>query len=333
MMGTLTITTRKTSTGPRYHVRYRLGGRGWPVVHGGSFRTLKEAKARRDLIGGEIAAGRNPADTLLMVAAAPAPVKTVADWAAAYQRSRVDVTPATASTIASQLVVILRTFGSHDPEAITPAMVQEWVVGLALKPSTIGRYLATLRLVLDFAECSPNPARDKRVRLPRQERETITPPSAADVEAIIVNAPPRWRLLLVTLAETGMRINEVLTLVWQDVDQAASRFRIRSGKTAAARRWVSVPADLMREITAATPPDDQTSDRRVFQGTPAAVGNVITRACQSAGIAHYHPHDLRHRWISVQVKRGVPITEIAAAVGHSRTSVTLDTYSHVMLDD
>jgi hypothetical protein len=40
-----------------------------------------------------------------------------------------------------------------------------------------------------------------------------------------------------------------------------------------------------------------------------------------------------HRWISLQVKRGVPITEISAHVGHSRSSLTLDTYSHVMLDD
>jgi len=50
----------------------------------------------------------------------------------------------------------------------------------------------------------------------------------------------------------------------------------------------------------------------------------MARGCQSAGIAHYHPHDLRHRWASLQVKRGVPITEIAAHLGHSRQAVTLD---------
>jgi hypothetical protein len=58
-MPTLTITTRKTKDGPRYYVRYRLGGRAWPIAHAGSFRTLREARARRDLVAGEIAAGRN----------------------------------------------------------------------------------------------------------------------------------------------------------------------------------------------------------------------------------------------------------------------------------
>jgi integrase len=59
----------------------------------------------------------------------------------------------------------------------------------------------------------------------------------------------------------------------------------------------------------------------------------MTRACQSAGLAHYSPHDFRHRWISLQVKRGVPITEISAIAGHSQNAVTWNVYSHVLLDD
>ncbi len=38
-----------------------------------------------------------------------------------------------------------------------------------LKPSSLSRYVATLRMVLDFAGVDPNPARDKRVKLPRIE--------------------------------------------------------------------------------------------------------------------------------------------------------------------
>jgi integrase len=88
----------------------------------------------------------------------------------------------------------------------------------------------------------------------------------------------------------------------------------------------------MHEIVTGTPPDDRTG--RVFPGvTPAVVQNVMTRACKNAGIPHYHPHDLRHRWISVQHKRGVPTVETSARVGHSRPSLTWDTYTHVIVDD
>jgi integrase len=72
----------------------------------------------------------------------------------------------------------------------------------------------------------------------------------------------------------------------------------------------------------------------VFSGfTPDVAKNVMSRACKAAGIAHYHPHDLRHRFASVKVRDGVPVTELAAHLGHSRKSLTLDVYSHVLLDE
>ena len=136
------------------------------------------------------------------------------------------------------------------------------------------------------------------------------------------------------LAETGLRVGELHDLEWRDVDIDGSRFRIRSGKTASARRWVAVPEVLMAEITVTTPPDDRTAERRVFPGASAdAMKNVMARACKAAAIAHFHPHDLRHRYASVQISRGVPVTMVAAHLGHSRKSLTLDTYSHVLVED
>jgi hypothetical protein len=36
--------------------------------------------------------------------------------------------------------------------------------------------------------------------------------------------------------------------------------------------------------------------------------------------------------IAAQIGRGVPVTDVAAQLGHSRKSLTLDTYSHVLVD-
>jgi integrase len=80
------------------------------------------------------------------------------------------------------------------------------------------------------------------------------------------------------------------------------------------------------------PPDDRTPERRVFAGfTVDVANNAMTRACKAAGIAHFHPHDLRHRFASVKLREGVPVTDLAAQLGHSKKSMTLDTYSHVLL--
>jgi len=59
----------------------------------------------------------------------------------------------------------------------------------------------------------------------------------------------------------------------------------------------------------------------------------MTRACKHAGIPSATPHDLRHRYISLLVLAGVPLPDVREVVGHSRASITLDVYSHVLMDE
>ncbi len=255
-MPTLTITKRRTGSGEtRYAVRYRLGGRAYPVKHAGSFRTLKEAKARRDLVGGLIAAGRNPGEVLSALRVEPPAPTTFGQAAVSYRRSRVDVAPRTATALDVHIRHLDRTFAAIPVESITADEIQEWIASSGAKSSTLRVYLSTLRRILDHAGIEPNPARSPRIRLPRSQRVEMEPPSASDVRSMVAEIAPRFRLALTTLAETGMRVGEMVALDWRDVDAARGRFRIRSGKTRTARRWVPLPDALLADILAVTPPD------------------------------------------------------------------------------
>jgi integrase len=334
-MASVSIRRRESKSGARFQVRYRLGGRTYPLVHGGSFATMKEARLRRDLIGGELAAGRNPADLLRAMVESPR-VGTFADLYDKFTASRVDVSEATKINYGTHRIRLVDLLGDRDPQTIGWQDVQGVVSSLAedLAPLSVRNYLGTLRIVLDFADLDPNPARDRRVKLPRPEENLPNPPSASEVAMIVENAPRRWRLAIRVLEQTGMRVGELVGLEWGDVDRAELRLRIRSGKTNAARRWVSIPEWLMEEIEATCPPDDRTALRRVFSGAGRqTIGNAMRNACKTAGIASYSPHDLRHRFISVKIREGVSVTQIAAHVGHSRKSLTLDTYAHVLIDE
>jgi integrase len=333
-MASASITTRITRSGSRrYAVRFRRGGRYFPVEHGGSFPTMREARIRRDLIAGELAAGRDPREALRALRETPA-MRPFSSWAEAYRSSRADIGDETRKNTASHLKRLLPIFGDRDPETITPTDVQEWIGAQDLKPSSLSRYLNTLRQVLDFAAIDPNPARDKRVKLPKIETAIVEPPTAAQVEAILAQSPSRWGLSLRVLEQTGMRVGELRDLEWRDVDLVESRFRIRSGKTATARRWVAVPEWLITQVIETCPPDDRTPERRVFVGfSPDVAKNVVARACKAAGIPHFSPHDFRHRYASVKMREGVPVTDLAAQLGHSKKSMTLDVYSHVLLND
>jgi integrase len=69
------------------------------------------------------------------------------------------------------------------------------------------------------------------------------------------------------------------------------------------------------------------SGRRVAScsSTPDVAKNVMARACKAAAIADYHPHDLGDRYASLKLREGVPVTDVAAQLGHSKKSMTLDT--------
>ena len=333
-MPSASITVRTGKSGRRFIVRYRLGGRAYPIQHGGSFKTMKEARARRDLIGGEIAAGRNPAILLRSMTEAPM-VRTFTDVYDAFTASRVDVRPATLENYRTHRIRLVALLGDRDPAELTWQDVQIVVTALSadLQPLSVRNYIGTFRQVLDFADLGVNVARDRRVKLPRPFEAIPNPPSAADVAAIVENAPHKWRLAIRVLAETGLRVGELGQLEWGDIDFENLRLRVRAGKTNAARRWVPVPERLMIAIGDTCPPDDRTATRRVFPGANKdTVGNAMRNACKTAGLASFSPHDLRHRFISVKLREGVPVTEIAAHVGHSRTSLTLDTYAHVLVD-
>jgi hypothetical protein len=165
------------------------------MVHAGSFKTQKEARARRDFVAGEISAGRNPADTLRTLQEQPKR-RTLRDVADAYSASRLDAADQTRRAIRNALNRILPNLGDLEPDAITVADVQEWVgtQAVALQPNTMRAYVGTLKQLLDFAGCDPNVARDRRVRLPRVDSEPVQPPTAREVQAIRENLAGRYLL-------------------------------------------------------------------------------------------------------------------------------------------
>jgi integrase len=336
-MSSVSIRRREAKSGARFQVRYRLGGRGYPVVHGGSFPTLREARLRRDLVAGELAAGRNPRLLLAAMTAAPAPVLSLSRWRDRFLESRIDLDSNTIANHRSALKKACETFGARDPATIAADEVAAWVAQLAqtYKPGTIALYLLSFRLLLDFIGLEPNVARDPRVKKPKQVREEPQPPSAEHLLAILEAMGERWRLLFVTIEQGALRLGEAVSLRWADVDAANLRLRLPRSATKRDRaRWVYLPEWCMDAIEATCPLEDRVPERRVFGGiSEHSAYNAMTRACRNAKVPHYSPHSLRHRRITIWHQSGVPARELAERAGHARASMSLDVYSHVMPPD
>jgi len=206
--------------------------------------------------------------------------------------------------------------------------------GESIKPRVFGR--SVFREVRPGAGITPNPARDRlTVKLPRETRPELNPPAASHVLAVHRLLPARYRLPLLVLDATGMRVGELEALTWGDVDEPRQRWRISQAVAKTGRaRWVTVQESLFNATIELLPREDRTPERRVFQGVTAdRLRTAITRACTTAGVPAFSPHDLRHRRISLLHLGGVPWARIGEHVGQRNLAVTANTYTHVLTDE
>lgn len=323
----------RNTRGKSYQVLYRRGGRGFRIETAGTFKTEREAKLRRDLVAGWLAAGLNPKDELARIIAAPVKVRTLDEWATAWRESRVDVAASTAGHIKHSLALLVTALGDRDPHTVTVADLQELVAAQAHhKPSTIKGYLEKWRMLFDYAGVDPNPARSKQLRLPRIVREEVTPPTADHLVRALTAIPRRYQLPFITLEQTGMRVGEAESLTWADVDEAGCKFRLRAVETKTRRaRWVQVPDWLMEIISASCPPEDRTAARKVFQRfRQDEARKQLKAACILAGVPHFSPHDLRHRRATIWHHSGLPIRVQMERGGWASSEMPLEVYSHLM---
>lgn len=331
------IRVRITRDGKRrYDVRYRRGGRGYKIEHAGTFKTQAEARIRRDLIAGELAAGRDPR-ILLAELRNPTPTGTVDTVYGDFIASRIDVTAKTLTGYRNARAT-LGPIASKDPHTTTVADWQRWIADNAgLSPGTLAVYLSAHRQVLDYADVQPNPARSRRLKLPAGSDVEHVPPSQAEWEAIVANVRERSRLLVRLLECDALRVSEAVELQYGDIDFAEGRLRIAAARTKGRRgrrraRWVPAPPELLDAISALVPLEDRARDRRVFPNlTESIVRHDVERACRDAEIAHYHPHDLRHRRVSLWTLHGIDAITVKTWAGHAKASMSLDVYGHVIV--
>jgi len=330
------VKRRRGKTGIRYRVEFRVGGRESPARYAGSFRTMRDAAARKAWVTGELAAMRVPDLALL---AAPVPALPLREVARSWQDSRVDVRESTRVQHRTALGRVLPLLGDRAIDSLAPADVAALVVELVARGKareSVRKSVTALAMVLDFAGVTPNPARDRvQVKLPLEEPEELETPSADQVEAVGWLLPLPYLLGLLTLDATGARVGELEAARISDLDESRRAWLVRKAVSKTRRpRWVELPADLFAAVVDRLPArEDRQSEAPLFTGVTAdRLRMAIGRACRDAGVPHFSPHALRHRRISLLHRDGRSWAEIGELVGQRSRLVTADTYTHAMFD-
>jgi integrase len=192
-----------------------------------------------------------------------------------------------------------------------------------------------------------------RPRVPEYVAKTLT---KEQCETLLQAAKgERLEALYVLAITTGLREGELFGLVWPNVNlkdswlQVTHQLANHTGhpsltelKTASSRRKIILPAvsvaslreHRQRALVGGTYYNAMELAFTDTNGKPLRKSNFLRRTfypfLKRAGLPRIRFHDLRHTAATLRLQQGDHPKVVQELLGHSRVSVTLDTYSHVM---
>lgn len=122
--------------------------------------------------------------------------------------------------------------------------------------------------------------------------------------------------LIALMGLCGLRVNEVLSLRWKDVDFDKGVIRVRQGK-GMKDRVVPVPRRLLEylRVYAGRP------ESRVVPRTYTWAWQAVREVSERIGKA-VTPHALRHTYATLLLKKGVDVRTVQELLGHASLSTT-----------
>lgn len=155
--------------------------------------------------------------------------------------------------------------------------------------------------------------------------------------------PPHLKLFVLVALDTGLRIDGVLSLRWDEIDfqEMVITKVVKTGKEIRFPFSPTVAATLKRQRH-----EQQNQKVRDLQGvgwvfpSPCKPGTHLQptskfglgTACRSVGLKGVTPHILRHTWATHALEAAPPnmasVKAISEILGHSTPQITMDIYMH-----
>lgn len=146
----------------------------------------------------------------------------------------------------------------------------------------------------------------------------------------------RYRLVLMTMYATGLRVSEATRLRIEDIDSQRMTIHVRAGK-GAKDRMVPLSPVLLEALRSYWRTARPTTWLFPGSGSGGPIRlETIREACRRATLAarlvkRVTPHTLRHSFASQLLEEGVDIRTIQKWLGHSQLRTTA-LYTHVSLE-
>ena len=203
------------------------------------------------------------------------------------------------------------------------------------KPTTINRHLVSLKRYCAWLTQQQHIDRDpaRAVKLVKEVQQAPRHLSDAEESSLVAavqrGGDLRDNTLITVMLHTGLRVGEVCQLQWQQVViQSRSGYLKVWGKR---NKYREVPLnstarqalqDLQSNQMPTVPVYVFPSLRTGNQLSPRAVGFIIKKYAQRAGLPDLRPHDLRHRF-GYRMAQTTPLHRLAQIMGHDSLDTTM----------
>jgi site-specific recombinase XerD len=247
----------------------------------------------------------------------------------------------TPSTINRKLAAVTTFYEFHVRNGVHVAAV----IKSSSRPASMSR--TSFRPFLVHTRRDPPRRSGLTVQQPPRRPHVLT---EQQVEALFAACTRlRDEALLGLLLDTGLRIGEALGLRHEDVNTPDGVVEVRQRVNANEARaktweravpvgasWLRLYADYLHEEYGALDSDyvfvTLWSNPRGRPMTYAAVSDLFRRLGRRTGIA-VTPHMFRHTYATKLLRAGVKAETVQKLLGHASVSTTIDTYSHLTVED
>jgi integrase len=208
-------------------------------------------------------------------------------------------------------------------------------------PATVNRDLAVFRRMLKIAArqrlIAESPFSGVDFLEERKHRKQPHILTFDEQNKLLAAAPPRIRVLIVLLTETGLRVGkEALRLRWQHVDFENDLIHVKESKTPSGIRSVVMSTFCKAELLAwknLLGPDfspwvfpSLSNTRNSLQGGRKSWASALKKA----GVSYFPIYQLRHAFASRLSAAGASPVTIAHMLGHSSSSGIVMTYAKAL---
>jgi len=238
--------------------------------------------------------------------------------------------------------------GSMPIRTITTAFIQKWFDGLCekgLARETLLKIKNVASPAFDSAVCDGlitlNPFKDQRFKINTDKgghHKAIPHEKMEAVKAQLSALPDTERRMMALLCYTGMRIEEVLGLRWQDVDaekkvlhvtQAVvhperNKPLVKEPKTKSSARSIPMPDKLIELISPVKTEGYLVGGKEPL--TYTVFSKMFKRLRTQFDLLDYSAHDFRDTCATEWREGGMSLDIVSRLLGHADTSVTEKCY-------